>query len=131
MPSIPRHGRPAGHPLNLREELGLGDAFPVIGYVGRIMPEKDLDTWLRAAALVAQKSPQARFVLVGEGRDSATLSHLQKLAATLGIAERLTFLGYREDLLRVYATFDVFVLTSRREGLPNSILEAMAWAFPS
>jgi glycosyltransferase involved in cell wall biosynthesis len=114
----------------LRKELGLSAATPVIGYVGRIMPEKDLDTWLRAAALVAEKYPLARFVLVGEGRDNVTLSHLQRLAATLGLGERVSFVGYREDLLPVYAAFDVFALTSCREGLPNSILEAMAMRLP-
>jgi glycosyltransferase involved in cell wall biosynthesis len=115
---------------NLREELDLGQAFPVVGYVGRIMPEKDLGTWLRAAALVVQKYPQARFVLVGDGRDGLTQHQLQNLAVTLGIADRVIFLGYREALLPVYATFDVFMLSSRREGLPNSILEAMAMGLP-
>lgn len=115
---------------NLREELGIGQVFPVIGYVGRIMPEKDLDTWLRAAALVAEKYPLARFVLVGEGRDGTTLRHLQKLATTLGISAQVIFPGYRESLVPVYATFNIFVLTSRREGLPNSLLEAMAMGLP-
>jgi glycosyltransferase involved in cell wall biosynthesis len=115
---------------NLREELGIGQAFPVIGYVGRIMPEKDLDTWLHVAALVAEKYPSARFVLVGEGRDGTTLRHLQKLATTLGISAQVIFTGYRESLVPAYATFDIFVLTSRREGLPNSVLEAMAMGLP-
>jgi glycosyltransferase involved in cell wall biosynthesis len=116
--------------LDLREELGLCQTFPVIGYVGRIMPEKDLDTWLYAAALVVQKYPEAQFVLVGEGRDDATLHHLQQLADMLGIADRVSFPGYRTHLQPVYATFDLFVLSSRREGLPNSILEAMAMGLP-
>jgi glycosyltransferase involved in cell wall biosynthesis len=115
---------------DLRAELGIDKTVPVIGYVGRIMPEKDLEIWLRAAGLVAQKYPQARFVLVGEGRDGETLRQLQQLAATLGIAERVIFPGYRQHLLPVYATFDLFVLSSRREGLPNSLLEAMAMALP-
>jgi glycosyltransferase involved in cell wall biosynthesis len=115
---------------NLREELGLGQAFPVIGYVGRIMPEKDLETWLRAAARVAEKYPNARFVLVGEGRDGTTQQQLQQLALTLGIGERVLFPGYRENLIPVYATFDMFLLSSRREGLPNSLLEAMAMGLP-
>jgi glycosyltransferase involved in cell wall biosynthesis len=115
---------------SLREELGLGQVFPVIGYVGRIMPEKDLETWLRAAAVVAQEYPQARFVLVGEGKDNSYLEQLKRLAAELGIAERTYFPGYRSDLLPVYAGFDLFLLSSRREGLPNSILEAMAMGLP-
>lgn len=114
----------------LREELGLAQAFPVIGYVGRIMPEKDLETWLRAAALVAKKYSGAQFVLVGEGKDGATLRQLEQLAASLGIAHQVCFPGYREDLLAAYAAFDIFVLSSRREGLPNSILEAMALELP-
>jgi glycosyltransferase involved in cell wall biosynthesis len=114
----------------LRAELGIGPSAPVIGYVGRIMPEKDLETWLRAAAIVAQTHPRARFVLVGEGKDSRTLDELRCLAGEPGLAGRVCFLGYREDLLAVYATFDLFVLSSRREGLPNSILEAMAMGLP-
>jgi glycosyltransferase involved in cell wall biosynthesis len=121
----PRYATPA-----LKEELGLRQGCPVIGYVGRIMPEKDLETWLRAAALVAQRYPEAHFVLVGEGRDSATLGQLQRLASELGMAERVHFPGYRAHLLPVYGSFDLFVLSSRREGLPNSILEAMAVGLP-
>ena len=114
----------------LREELGIPHDSLVLGYVGRIMPEKDLDTWLRAAAVVARQYPEAQFVLVGEGRDASTLSQLQRLATDLGIAERVYFPGYRAQLLPVYAAFDLFVLTSRREGLPNSVLEAMAMGLP-
>jgi glycosyltransferase involved in cell wall biosynthesis len=102
----------------------------VIGYVGRIIPEKDLETWLRAAALVAQRYADAQFVLVGEGRDGVTLGQLQRLATALGIAERVHFPGYHAHLLPVYGSFDLFMLSSRREGLPNSILEAMAVGLP-
>jgi glycosyltransferase involved in cell wall biosynthesis len=114
----------------LREELSISYDSLVLGYVGRIMPEKDLDTWLRAAAVVAQQYPEAQFVLVGEGRDASTLSQLQRLSTDLGIAERVYFPGYRAQLLPVYAALDLFVLTSRREGLPNSVLEAMAMGLP-
>ena len=114
----------------LREELGIPETEPVIGYVGRIMPEKDLQTWIRAVATVATRFPQAHFVLVGEGKDDSTLEQLRRLAADLGIAAKTHFIGYRSELLPVYAAFDMFLLTSRREGLPNSILEAMALGLP-
>ena len=114
----------------LSKELNLDGAFPVIGYVGRIMPEKDLVTWLRAAAIVAKQFPQSQFVLVGEGKDGETLGELKRLAGELGIADKTHFPGYRSDLLPVYSAFDLFVLSSRREGLPNSILEAMALGVP-
>ena len=113
-----------------REELGIPEDVPVIGYVGRIMPEKDLETWLQAASLVAKQYPQARFVLVGEGRDGTFLAKLQQLAESLGIAGNVLFPGYRRELISVYGAFDIFVLSSLREGLPNSILEAMALGVP-
>lgn len=113
-----------------REELGLTGAFPVIGYVGRINAEKDLETWLHAAAVVARKFPEARFVIVGDGRDGLTGAGLQRLAAELGISQQVLFPGYRSDLQSVYSAFDVFMLSSRREGLPNSLLEAMAMGLP-
>ena len=114
----------------LRDELCIKPTTPIVGYVGRIMPEKDLETWLRAAAMVAVKYPETRFVLVGEGRDGRTLQDLQHLAASLGIGNKVLFPGYRRNLLPVYASFDIFVMSSLREGLPNSILEAMALGRP-
>lgn len=116
--------------VTLRAELGIPASAPVLGYVGRIMPEKDLVTWLQAAAQAGQRHPDAQFVLVGEGNNTETLSQLQQLAQALGIAERVHFPGYRSQLLPVYSAFDLFVMTSRREGLPNSILEAMALGLP-
>ncbi|MCA9498452.1 MAG: GT4 family glycosyltransferase PelF [Saprospiraceae bacterium] len=117
--------------MTFRKELGIGKEYPVIGYVGRIMPEKDLETWLRAAALVVKQFKEVRFLLIGEGSEgSNTLSQLVELAKELGIADRVIFPGYRSILQPVYAAFDLFVLSSRREGLPNSILEAMAMGLP-
>jgi glycosyltransferase involved in cell wall biosynthesis len=121
---------PARAPESRRAEWGLTSAFPVVGYVGRIMPEKDLETWLRAAGLLAREYPKARFVLVGDGRDGTTQRELQTLAGTLGIGDRILFPGYQSNLPPVYASFDMFLLSSRREGLPNSLLEAMAMRLP-
>jgi glycosyltransferase involved in cell wall biosynthesis len=115
---------------NIRQELKLSPPTPVVGYVGRISPEKDLETWLRAAALVADSIPAARFVLVGDGRDGNTRDRLERLAVSLGIGDRVFFAGYRHNLLPAYAAFDIFLLSSRREGLPNSLLEAMAMSVP-
>lgn len=116
--------------LSMRHALGLSNAFPIIGYVGRISPEKDLENWLRAAAMVTREYPTAQFVIVGEGRDDDLLNQLKKLAEALGIGDQVHFLGYREDLPSIYATFDLFFLSSRREGICNSLLEAMAMGIP-
>jgi glycosyltransferase involved in cell wall biosynthesis len=113
-----------------RDALGLGNAFPVIGYVGRLSPEKDLETWLRSAALVVHRFPNARFIIVGEGRDNILLKGLKQLSRNLGIADKVHFLGYREDLPAIYATLDMFFLSSITEGICNSLLEAMAMEVP-
>jgi glycosyltransferase involved in cell wall biosynthesis len=116
--------------LSMRHALGLINAFPIIGYVGRVSPEKDVENWLRAAAVVTREYPTAQFVIVGEGRDDGLLNQLKNLAEALGIAGQVHFLGYREDLPSIYATFDLFFLSSRREGICNSLLEAMAMGVP-
>ncbi len=115
---------------SFRAELQLNGAFPVIGYVGRINQEKDLETWLRAAAMVVRKHPAAKLILVGDGKGDDTQAKLEQLATSLGIERNLIFPGYRSSLQSVYAAFDIFMLSSRREGLPNCILEAMAMGLP-
>jgi glycosyltransferase involved in cell wall biosynthesis len=122
--------RPEAASRQLREHLGLAGRFPVVGYVGRITPEKDLVTWLRAAACLAQACPRAGFVLFGEGRDGQTRRELEALARALGIADRVVFAGYCAEPIHAYAACDLFLLTSLREGLPNSVLEAMAMGLP-
>ena len=67
----------------LREELGIPHDSLVLGYVGRIMPEKDLDTWLRCCGGATVSS--GTVCPVGEGRDASTLSQLQRLATDLGM----------------------------------------------
>lgn len=113
-----------------RKAQALEAAFPIIGYVGRINEEKDLETWIRAAAVVGAKYPKARFVLVGDGKGDDTQARIEQLAATLNIRQQIVFTGFRSDLQELYGSFDIFMLTSRREGLPNCILEAMAMGVP-
>jgi glycosyltransferase involved in cell wall biosynthesis len=115
---------------SLREELRLDPSCPVVGYVGRLSPEKDLVTWLYAAGIVGQHCPETHFVVVGEGQDGQLLAHLRQQAMELGIAAQVHFLGYRAQLLPAYAAFDLFMLSSRREGICNSLLEAMAMGLP-
>jgi glycosyltransferase involved in cell wall biosynthesis len=99
----------------------------VFGFVGRLVPIKDPGTLVRAFALVRQREPGARLHLVGDGelRES-----VQTLAATLGVADAVELLGWRQDLCAVYAGIDILVLSSRREGTPFAVIEAMAAARP-
>jgi glycosyltransferase involved in cell wall biosynthesis len=116
---------------DLRNALRQGAHFPVVGYVGRITPEKDLHTWLHAATLVIRQYPRARFVLVGDGKDEVLLRDLRGLADTLGIAEHVVFYDYQENPMPFYAAFDIFLMSSVTEGLSNSVLEAMAMGIPT
>jgi len=96
------------------------------GLVGRMSPMKDITTFLRAAALV----PQFKFVIVGSG-DQAYEREMRSLAASLGLADRVTWLPAQNDMPSVYATFDCLVNSSAfGEGFSNVIGEAMACGVP-
>ena len=111
----------------IRTELGIAENIPIVGIVGRLSPQKDYPTFLKAAAEVLRAVPEAVFLIAGDG----SLRHeLEKLAAGLTIESRVRFLGYRTDILDVVSTFDVFVLSSLWEGLPLAVLEAMALEKP-
>jgi glycosyltransferase involved in cell wall biosynthesis len=89
--------------------------------------DKTLEMFLRAAAAIARRVPASRFVVVGDGERRADL---EALARQLALGDRVRFVGWRGDLHRVYADLDVVVLTSRNEGSPVSLIEAMAAARP-
>jgi glycosyltransferase involved in cell wall biosynthesis len=115
-------GHFSGGQAVLREELGLREN-PLVGFVGRLAPEKGLEHLLRAAAGILSTSPSAKFILAGEGSERSTL---ENLARQLGIEKSVIFLGRRSDLANIYASFDLFVLPSLSEGMPLAVLEAMA-----
>lgn len=106
-----------------RARLGLPRDGPIVGAAGRLEEVKGQDVLLRAMALV----PDARLVLAGDGTRREALN---ALATELGLAERVTFLGYRSDMEAIYPAFDLVVLPSRAEGLPLSVLEAQACDIP-
>jgi len=112
----------------LRARLGLDPGGIVIGLVARYDPMKDIDTFLRAASLFAQRA-RAQFVLCGVGFSDDNRS-LTDAIAELGLNGRVVLLGpqpYPED---VYPALDVFSLCSISEGFPNVLCEAMACGIP-
>ena len=111
----------------LRSACGAGEGDALIGVVGRLVPIKDIDCFLEAAAQVSLASARARFAIVGDGELRA---QLERKAADLGLATRVTFVGWRTDLEAVYADLDVVVNSSRNEGTPVALIEAMAAGRP-
>lgn len=105
---------------------GLPAGFRV-GTVGRLDPVKGLDHLIAAAALVAPQAPDVCFVIAGDGPERAAL---EERARQLAVAERVTFLGQRDDVPAVLASLDLFVQSSLSEGLSNALLEAMALGCP-
>ena len=110
----------------LREEMKEKPGM-LVGLVGRLTPPKGGEYFLQAAREVLAKIPAALFVLVGEGPERQTL---EGLARQLGISRQVVFAGHRNDMPEVYASLDVLVLPSFNEGLPMTIMEAMASGKP-
>jgi glycosyltransferase involved in cell wall biosynthesis len=111
----------------LCEELGLSGEGPTVGVVANLRPVKDHATLLRAVALIRPRWPGIRTVLVGDGESR---EELQRLGDQLGIGERTIFAGRRANEPNLNHLFDISVLCSKREGLPNAVLEAMAAGKP-
>ena len=114
----------------LRRELRLPEGGFLVGTVARITPEKDLATFYRVAALVARQVPGTLFVIVGDGYGKE-LELARREVVRLGLEEVVRFTGHRSDLADVYASFDVFLMTSVTEGMPNTLLEAMSIGVPA
>ena len=107
----------------LRNEWGIAADALVIGFVGRLVAQKDLGTLIRGMAKFAQESPKARLVIVGTG---AVEAEMRALADELQIAGRIVWAGFRDDIRAVMGAFDIFALTSIYEGFGLVLLEAMA-----
>lgn len=120
------HGVDAARGI-LRAELGLPADAPVVTIVARLVPIKAHEVFLEAARRVRQALPASRFLVVGDGERRAAL---EALAAELGLGGSVLFLGWRRDLEGVYADATVVALTSRNEGSPVSLIEAMAAGRP-
>ena len=109
----------------VRGELKLGPKEFVWVAVGRLLPQKDYPTLLRAFQPLANAS--ARLLIAGRG---PLLESLQRQAEQLGIAPQVMFLGVRDDVAELLAAADGFVLSSAWEGMPNVVMEAQAAAKP-
>lgn len=105
------------------EKLGLPPDAPLIGFIGRLTAIKNPQLFLRIAKLVHEKQPQAQFLLVGGGELETSL---RDKVVELKLQNNVHFLGWQQDIGSIYAALDVLLLTSKNEGTPYSILEAMA-----
>ncbi|RMG37009.1 MAG: glycosyltransferase [Planctomycetota bacterium] len=106
-----------------RTRLGFAPSHSLILSVANLLPVKGHAELIRAMPTVLKGHPEARLLIAGEGPER---EKLEALVAELGIASAVTLLGFRRDVPDLLAACDAFVLPSQSEGLPVSVLEAMA-----
>lgn len=94
----------------------------VVGCISRFSQDKGVDLFLRAIAICAKDYPDVSFTIAGAGQEEKALI---ALASQLGIANRVHFQGWVEDVTSFYNSIDIFVMPSRREGCPLALIEAM------
>jgi glycosyltransferase involved in cell wall biosynthesis len=109
------------------QELGIPPNALVVGNVAALTDHKDHATLLEAAGRVVQERSDVYFVVAGTGE---LRDELEAHARRLGLGQRLVFAGFRTDLDRLLPAFAVFCLSSHREGLGTSLLDAMCFARP-
>jgi L-malate glycosyltransferase len=117
----------AAQPLSIRARLGLPLTTPIAATVGSLEAEKDHVTLFHAAKLAAERYPELHWVVAGEGAERPALERLRR---DLGLEDRVHLLGWLDEPDRLIADADLFVMSSRQEGLGTSILEAMALGIP-
>ncbi len=116
-----------GQAAELRARLRLPESATVVGAVGRLNAEKDYPTFFETAKLLLRDRDDLYFTIAGKG---GLEDDLRRRVAALGLTDRVLFLGHFHDTRQVYDLLDVYVLSSTREGLPNTVLEAMAMEVP-
>lgn len=104
-----------------------GRGYPVIGTVARLSPLKGIDDAIRAVAQLKADFPKISYLVVGDG---VAMADLKVLAAEMDVADRVQFIGYRQDIETFLSQMDLFVFPSLKEGMGLALVEAMAQRLP-
>lgn len=107
--------------------VGLSAEMPLVGFVGRLSPEKAPDLFVRMAHQLAAKHTDAAFVLIGDG---PMRERLEEEVRLLGMAGRVRFAGERHDVLPLLPSLTALVVPSHAEGMPLALMEGMAAGVP-
>jgi len=113
--------------IDIRKQLSIKDSDIVIGFLGRLSSVKGVDTVINAMPDLLNRNPDYLFVIVGHGPE---LDSLKALARKLDVADRVKFLGFREDASEVMNSFDIGVVPSRQEPFGIVALEFMSMQIP-
>jgi len=118
--------KPGTNYRDIRRQFAISKDDVVIGFVGRLVINKGLNYLIEAVALL-KKSFNVKLLIVGDG---SLMEELKKMAKNKGLEESVIFTGMRRDITDILSSIDIFVLSSIKEGFPNSLLEAMAMGKP-
>ena len=116
-----------GKGQGVREEFGLGNKIPLVGAIGRLVWQKGFEYLIKAIPSVAEKFPEAKILIVGEGELEAKL---KAESEKLKVRDKIIFTGFRQDIKEILSAIDILAMPSLLEGMPFVILEAMAMAKP-
>ncbi len=108
---------------DIRKELGVGGNELAVGMVSCFKPQKSPQDFIRLAGLVNKKMPNVKFILTGDG---VLRKDIEKLIKQCNLNDKIILTGWRRDAARIFSAMDIFVLTSLWEGLPVTVLEAIA-----
>ncbi|MFB6257403.1 MAG: glycosyltransferase family 4 protein [Flavobacteriales bacterium] len=114
-------------PTRIRKELGLASDIPIIGNIAALADHKDHFTFLRTARTYFDKGKRGVFVILGDGPER---SSIEAERHRLGLEDGVRVMGFRDDVLELLSGFDVFLMSSKTEGLGTSLLDAMAASIP-
>jgi len=113
--------------IAIRAQFGIGMDDPLLINVARLHPDKDQESLLHAMSLIVERLPSARLIIVGEGPLRATLERMVK---RFGLSAHVFMPGFTQKVMDFYMAGDVYILSSCREGLPVTLLEAMMCSLP-
>lgn len=114
----------------VRHAIGIPDGDQVVGNLAHLREQKGLDIWLDAAAKISETESETSFVVVGREKAPGYQSALESRARSLGIGDRMHFVGFQQDPYPFLGMFDVFLMSSEFEGFPIALVEAMAMGIP-
>lgn len=113
--------------LDLRHHYGVLESEVLLGLVGRLSPEKGHRFFLEAFKAIAAIAPNVKALIVGEGQERDAIT---QYIHQYGLEERIILTGYQKDVSSFHHAFDILVLPSLSEGMPNAALEAMMFTKP-
>lgn len=113
--------------VETKRELGIEEAWPIVGSIGHLVEAKAQHYLIEATARLRERYPGMKLLIVGEGHRRAVL---EQQIQNLGLSQTVSLLGERDDIADLLDVFDLYAMSSQREGIGRALTEAMYWGLP-